>query len=103
MRRRDFIGLVGGAAALPLAARAQQVGAIKRIGWLSTRTENDPVLDSHDEAFLRELERLDWVIGRNLRIDARYSGGQVENLRGSALDLLYQLHITMILRCKGMR
>jgi putative tryptophan/tyrosine transport system substrate-binding protein len=76
MRRRDFITLLGGAAALPLAARAQQPGRIQRIGVLSGY--DDPAM----KAFQQELERLGWSEGRNVHIEYRYApaGTQLQPL-----------------------
>src|SRR5947199_5043665 len=72
MRRREFITLLGGAAAAwPLAARAQQSGAARRI-------ESDPALQAYVAAFRQGLARLAWSEGRNLRIDFRFSAGRAD-------------------------
>jgi putative tryptophan/tyrosine transport system substrate-binding protein len=71
MKRREFITLLGGAAAWPLAARAQQRERVRRIGVLMGRAESDPEGQSFAAAFLRGLAALGWMPGRNLKIDSR--------------------------------
>jgi len=79
MRRREFITLLGGAAAAwPLAARAQQSGAARRIGVLIPGLESDPALQAYVAAFRQGLARLAWSEGRNLRIDFRFSAGRAD-------------------------
>ncbi len=74
MRRRDFIRVVGGAAAAwPLAARAQQGERMRRIGALMGLPENDPEVKAWIAAFQQELEKLGWSEGRNVRIDYRFA------------------------------
>ena len=68
MRRREFISLLGGAAAWPLAARAQQPERIRRIGVLM----GYPEAQSEFASFVQELQKLGWAEGRNLRIDTRW-------------------------------
>jgi putative ABC transport system substrate-binding protein len=70
MNRRDFIALLGGAAAWPLAARAQQGGLVRRIGVLSSWSEDDPLERDLLSTLQQELHKLGWTEGRNLRIDA---------------------------------
>jgi len=72
MRRREFITLIGAAAAWPLAARAQQSNQIPRIGVLMGWPESDPEARQERAAFIQELQRLGWVDGRNLRTDTRW-------------------------------
>jgi putative ABC transport system substrate-binding protein len=80
MRRRDFITLLGGAAAWPLAARAQQGERMRRVGFLSQVQEIvAPVVHG--------LEELGWSVGRNLRIDYRWALGDPDRLRRSAEEL----------------
>ena len=75
MRRRKFLTLLGGAAAWPLAARAQQGGRMRRIGVLmGPFDENDPVAKAGVSAFIQALAGLGWTVGRNLRIDLRQYG-----------------------------
>ena len=73
MRRRDFITLVGGAAATwPLAARAQQPERMRRVGVLMGYPENDLEGPASFAAFREGLEKLGWVKGRNIRFDTRW-------------------------------
>jgi putative ABC transport system substrate-binding protein len=69
MGRREFITLLGGAAAWPIAARAQQPGRMRRIGVLGTLLENDPEAAGRFAALRQALEKLGWTEGRNIRID----------------------------------
>src|SRR5438874_10936954 len=73
MQRREFITLLGGAAAAwPLAARAQQGGRMRRIGALTDFSEDDPEIKARHAGFREGLERLGWSEGRNVRIDYRF-------------------------------
>ena len=74
LKRREFITLIGGAAALPLAARAQQGDRMRRIGVLMSFDENDPVAKTYLSAFTRALADLGWTEGRNVRVDLRWGG-----------------------------
>jgi hypothetical protein len=86
IRRRDFITLLGGAAvAWPLAARAQQGERMRRIGVLLSTGANDPV--GRIAAFLQGLQQLGWTDGRNVRIDARWGGGNADDIRKYAAEL----------------
>jgi putative ABC transport system substrate-binding protein len=69
IRRREFITLLGGAAAWPLAAWAQQGNRVRRIGVLIGSDENDPVNKTYVSAFTQALTELGWTDGRNVRID----------------------------------
>jgi putative tryptophan/tyrosine transport system substrate-binding protein len=72
-KRRDFITLLGGAAAAwPLAARAEIQDKLRRVGWLSVNLESDPELQSWRNAFLQRLQELTWTEGRNLAIEYRF-------------------------------
>ena len=73
MRRRDFINLLGGAAAWPLAAHAQQGDRVRRIGVLLPAASNDPNYQAWFGAFLQALAQLGWTIGRNVRIELRWA------------------------------
>jgi putative ABC transport system substrate-binding protein len=88
MRRREFIGLLGGAAAWPLAARAQQPMQVRRIGVLMPFGEDHPVAQARVAAFLQGLQQLGWIDGRNARIDYRWSAGGAERTRKSATELI---------------
>jgi putative ABC transport system substrate-binding protein len=72
LRRRDFIAALGGAAAWPLAARAQQRERMRRIGVLMSFDENDPVVKTAASAFTQALADLGWTDGRNVRMDLRW-------------------------------
>ena len=69
MKRREFITLLGGAVAQPLAARAQQGDRVRRIGVLMGYAESDPEAQAHVAAFREELQKLGWIQGRNVQID----------------------------------
>ena len=71
MKRRQFITLLGGAAAWPVAARAQQGGRVRRIGVLMSFDENDPAMKRRVSAFTQALADLGWTDGRNVRMDLR--------------------------------
>ena len=88
MRRRDFISLVGGTAAWPLAARGQQPERIRRIGSLAQLPETDPELRKRLAAFVQTLQKLGWRDGQNIRIDYRYALGKVDNARRYAAELI---------------
>ena len=89
MRRRDFIALTGGAAAaLPLAARAQQPERMRRIGVLSSLAADDAEGGVRNAAFLQELQRLSWTVSQNLRIDSRWGAGDRDRVRKYAAELV---------------
>jgi putative ABC transport system substrate-binding protein len=87
MRRRDFITLLGSAAAWPVAARAQQGERMRRIGVLMN-TEENPDQQSSLVAFLQGLQQLGWTDGRNVRIDTRWGGGDASSIRRNAEDMV---------------
>ena len=86
MRRREFIGLLGGAAAWPLTARAQQAGKIYRIGLLSGGSPSGP-LDERNKSFTLVLAQRGFVEGRNVVIEQRWANGRVELLDTLAAEL----------------
>jgi putative ABC transport system substrate-binding protein len=88
MRRRDFVTLVGGAAAWPLAARAQQGDRVRRIGVLMAGDENDPVQKTFVSAFTRTLADLGWTDGGNVRMDVRWGSADVNRIRALAQELV---------------
>jgi putative ABC transport system substrate-binding protein len=89
LKRREFITLLGGAAAAwPLAAHAQQTDRMRRIGVLMTIAEDDPESKARVAVFEQSLQRLGWSIGQNMRIDYRWSGGKADVARKYAADLL---------------
>jgi putative ABC transport system substrate-binding protein len=88
-RRRQFITLLGGAAAWPLAARAQQSERMRRIGVLMYPARDDPEGQARIAAFLDSLEQLGWTDGRNVRIDIRWPAGfGADRVRQDASELV---------------
>ena len=82
MRRREFIALVGSAAAWPLVSRAQPSERVRRIGLIMGATEeNDPESQARITAFREGLAALGWTDGRNIRIDYRFAGGDADRIR----------------------
>ena len=88
MNRREFITLLGGAAAWPLAATAQQADRVRRIGVLMGGDENDPVRRTSISAFVQALAGLGWTDGRNLRMDLRSAGDDINRFRALAQELV---------------
>jgi putative ABC transport system substrate-binding protein len=88
MRRRDFITLLGGAAALPVTARAQQTAGVRRVGVLMPYDENDPVAKPQLSKFTQGLSELGWTNGRSLRMDVRWAAGNVDRVRVLAKELV---------------
>jgi len=89
MKRRDFITLLGGAAAAwPLAARAQQPERMRRIGVLMTRNAEDPEEQARLTAIPQGLQERGWTDGRNARIDIRWSAGDPDRRRRYAAELV---------------
>jgi putative tryptophan/tyrosine transport system substrate-binding protein len=89
MRRREFIAGLGGAAvAWPLAAGAQQVERVQRVGVLTIRTENEPIAQPAIVVFREGMAKLGWVEGRNLRLDIRFGGTDPSRLRAYAVELV---------------
>jgi putative ABC transport system substrate-binding protein len=89
LKRREFTLLLGGmAVAWPLAARAQQAERMRRVGVLMSTAENDAGSKARIEAFLRGLQQLGWVDGRNVQIDTRWPAGDPDNIRRYAAELI---------------
>jgi putative ABC transport system substrate-binding protein len=86
-RRREFIAAFGGAAAWPLAARAQQGDRMRRIGVLLPAAADNAVFQTRMAAFLGGLQQLGWADGRNVRIDTRWAAGDAD-LRKYAEELI---------------
>jgi ABC-type uncharacterized transport system substrate-binding protein len=87
MRRREFVTLLGSAAAAwPLAARAQQNEGVRRIGVLMPLAEDDAEGQARLTAFLQGLRELGWTDGRNVRIDTRWTAGKPDEIRKSAAE-----------------
>src|ERR1700724_2430609 len=96
MRRRDFISLLGGAAAAwPLAAGGQQIDRVRRVGFLTPVAESDPEAQNWINALTHHLEELGWMNG-NIRIDYRFGNADVSFLAKTANELV-ELHPDVIL------
>src|SRR5512144_2730213 len=88
MRRRDFITLLGGAASWPLAVRAQPAERMRRIGVLLQATKSDLEFQPRLKAFLGGLEQFGWTEGRNLQLEYRWAGGNADDIRRHATELV---------------
>ena len=88
MHRRKFITLFGGAATWPIAARAQQPGAMRRIGLLMGTAESDPDAQAWMQAFRARLREHHWTDGDNLRIDYRWAAGVAGRFQTAAAELV---------------
>jgi hypothetical protein len=88
MNRREFIAALGGAAAWPLAASAQQGNRVRRIGVLMPYGENDPAMKLRVTAFTQAIAGFGWIDGRNLRMDLRWYGDDINRLRTLAQELV---------------
>jgi len=86
--RRQFIAALGGAAAWPLAARAQQGNRVRRIGVLQPGVESDPLTSPTFSAFTRALASLGWTDGRNVRMELRWGRTDIDRIRALAQELL---------------
>jgi putative ABC transport system substrate-binding protein len=88
IRRREFIAGLGGAAAWPLAARAQQRQRMRQIGVLMPYDENEPEGKTYVAAFTQALAGLGWTDGRNVRMDLRWGGADNNRIRAVARELV---------------
>src|SRR5262249_10639109 len=88
MNRREFISLLGGAAAWPLAARAQQPERMRRIGGLTSWAADDPAAQARLRMFANSMAQSGWIEGRNVRIEIHWAGRDSEHIRRSAAELL---------------
>jgi putative ABC transport system substrate-binding protein len=88
MKRRAFLGVLGGAAAWPLSGRAQERDRVRVIGALFDMPDNTPVAQTYIAAFRDELAKLGWKEGSNLRIEFRFSAGQTDKLSTLAKQLV---------------
>jgi putative ABC transport system substrate-binding protein len=86
--RRNFITLLGGAATWPLAARGQQGDRVRRVGVLMAFDENDTEGKARVSALTQALADLGWTDGRNVRVDLRWSGGDINRIRALAQELV---------------
>jgi putative ABC transport system substrate-binding protein len=88
MKRREFITLLGGAAAWPLTARAQQRERVRRIGVLMSQSADDPDALAWISAFAQGLQERGWSVGGNVRIDYRWGAGDLDRFRKYAAELV---------------
>ena len=89
MQRREFITLLGGAAAMwPLTAHAQHGDRMRRIGILMGTAADEPEAKARFSAFIQGLQQLGWTEGRNIRIDTRWGSGEIARLRKDAAELV---------------
>jgi putative ABC transport system substrate-binding protein len=88
LKRRAFITLLGGAAAWPLAARAQQAERVRRIGVLMNLAADDAEGQARLAAFLQGLQEAGWAVGQNVRIDLRWGAGDPDRFRKQAAELV---------------
>src|SRR5438128_12218650 len=93
MRRRELITLLGGAAAVPSllwppGAHAQQPDRVRRVGVLVVTSERDPESQARVAAFHQGLEKLGWMVGRNLQIDYRWGMNDVDRAGAATAELL---------------
>ncbi len=88
MRRRDFVKLIGGIGAWPLATRAQQRERMRRIGVLMHLAADDPEGQSRLAAFLQGLQEAGWAVGRNVTIDVRWAAADIELMKRFARELV---------------
>src|SRR5215216_4213571 len=100
MKRREFITLLGGAAAWPLQARAQQGERMRRLAVLMGTGADDAIGQARLAAFLQGLGQLDWMVGRNVRIDVRWTAADADHTRGYAAELV-ALALDVILASTG--
>lgn len=88
MRRREFIGLAGGAVAWPLSARSQQVERVRRIGILLTVSPEDTEFQAWIGVFLQALALLGWTIGKNIRVEIRWARGSASEIHRHVAELV---------------
>jgi ABC-type uncharacterized transport system substrate-binding protein len=88
MRRREFLGILSGAAAWPVALKAQQAEPVHRVGVLLLLEPDDPEAHARITVFKQTLQQLGWTVGRNLVIDTRLVGGDADRLRRDAAELV---------------
>jgi putative ABC transport system substrate-binding protein len=86
--RRELLVVLGGAAAWPLAARAQQREKMRRIGVLMNLSPDDAEGQARLAAFLQGLQEAGWAVGRNVRIELRWGAGDTERYRSHAAELV---------------
>jgi len=88
MRRREFLAIVGGAAAWPIASKAQPTERTRVVGVLEILGSDDPETKARSEAFAQTLQQLGWAVGRDLKIETRNVGRDLDHLRRYAAELI---------------
>jgi putative ABC transport system substrate-binding protein len=88
MRRREFITLLGGAATWPIASKAQQAERVRRVGILNILGTDDPETQARKAVFEQTLEQLGWSVGRDLKIESRQVGDDLDSLRRYSAELV---------------
>ena len=88
MRRREFLCILGGAATWPIASEAQQAKPVRRVGILNILATDDPEGEARKAVFEQTLEQLGWSVGRDLKIENRQVGGDVDSVRRYAAELV---------------
>ncbi len=88
IRRREFLGILGGAAAWPVASKAQQVERVRRVGVFTILASDDPEGQGRTAVFEQTLQELGWTVGRDLRIETRQIGADLDGLRRYAAELV---------------
>src|SRR5262245_12187627 len=88
LKRRAFMTLIGGAAAWPVAARAQQPNRMRRIGVLTPYPADDAEAQARLTAFAQGLVQTGWTVGQNIRIDYRWGDGKADTMRKYAAELV---------------
>ncbi|MGB6589710.1 MAG: ABC transporter substrate-binding protein, partial [Pseudolabrys sp.] len=78
MRRREFLGILGGAAVWPVVSKAQQAESVRLVGVLSILGSDDPEAQARMAVFEQTLQQLGWTVGRDLKIETRGVGGDVD-------------------------
>jgi putative tryptophan/tyrosine transport system substrate-binding protein len=96
MRRREFITLLGSAAAWPIAAHAQQPSSVRRIGLLMLYPEKDPQGEIRARTFQHELEKAGWTVGGNLQINFHWGTGDADWVRSAITQILGQAPDVML-------
>src|SRR5258708_23332534 len=88
MKRREFMGLIGGAAAWPVATRAQQDRRVRRVGVLSAGSKSDIISAQRGGVFVKALLQLGWTDGQNIQIDYRWAENNVDRIQALAKELV---------------
>ena len=88
MRRREFLGILGGAAAWPVASKAQQAERVRRVGVLNILGSDDPEAQARRAVFEQTLAQIGWTVGRDLKIETRQIGGDLDSVRRYAAELV---------------